>query len=106
MRLRRVTGPISNGDNSAVLISEAGWRDRPQTLCVTLTTVDDPVRDRTAVGDAVAGRHAVQPAVQLEVDDALEDEEQLVGVAVGIGLIAGRSIGLQTADQHLEILRP
>ncbi len=53
---------------------------------------------------AVAGVEGDQLAVELELDAPADDVEQLLRVAVAVGLVAGRASGLELGDDDLEEL--
>ena len=52
--------------------------------------------------DAVAGRELVDVGAELHVHLALDDDQQLLGVAVRVRLVARRAAGLEAGDDHLE----
>src|SRR5262245_24332534 len=62
------------------------------------------MRRGAAVVGAVAGGERERLAVELEIDAALDDETQLLGVAVRIGDVSGRAPRLELRRDDLERL--
>ena len=60
------------------------------------------MRCRALVVDAVAGAELVDVCAELQVHRSVDDDEQLLGVAVRIRLVAGRAARLETRDDDLE----
>src|SRR5919198_269090 len=59
---------------------------------------------RAAVVDAVAALEFEKLAVELELNVPGDDDEQLLGVAVGVGLGPSRPTDLQLAREDLEVM--
>ena len=54
--------------------------------------------------DAVARPELVDLGSELHVHRPFDDEQQLLGVAVRVGLVACRPAGAELADDHLQVL--
>src|SRR4051812_10041530 len=82
--------------------------DHEHHLGGLVARVRDAMRCRALVVDAVTGAELVDVGAELKVNVALDDDEELLGVAVRVGLLAGRAAGLEAGDdplQRLERLR-
>src|SRR5262245_33307744 len=82
----------------------AGWADDPHHLRRVAADVHQPVWCRRAVVDGIAGRELEDVRAELERDDALEHDEELLGVAVGVRVIARGAAGVELADDDLQVL--
>ena len=67
-------------------------------------TLVEPVRGRAAVVDRVARRELEHLSAQLERHDPRQDDEELLRVAVRVGLVPGRAAGVELAEDHLKVL--
>ena len=63
------------------------------------------MRRRALVVDAVPRGHLVDLGAELHVHTALEDDQQLLGLAVGVRLVAGRAARGELGDDDLEKVR-
>src|SRR5207245_8143900 len=76
--------------------------DHEHHLGGLVARVRDTMRCRALVMDAVARAELVDVGAELQMNLALDHDEELLGVAVRVRLVAGRAAGLETGDDDLE----
>src|SRR5258707_1258382 len=79
--------------------------DDPHDLGDVVAGIRDAVRDRAAVVDAVAGLELEMLVAELELHGAAKDDEELLGIAVCVLLRTGRALGIELADEDLEVMK-
>src|SRR6478672_10846202 len=82
----------------------AGWADDPHHLSELLADVGDAMWRRAAVVDAVAVLELEDLAAELELDGSGEDDEQLLGIAVSVGLLSRRAADFELPGKDLEVV--
>src|SRR5579885_312505 len=84
--------------------SEARRAHDEQHFRGLISGVDNSMWHRTSVVDAVAHFELIHVSPQLQMNLAGQDEQQLLRVAVRVGLIARRSAHIERTHEHFEPL--
>ena len=83
----------------------AGWADDPHHFRELLAGVRGAMRGRASVIDAITALQLEELAAELELDASGDDDEELLGVAVGVGLLSGGASDLQLTREDLQVMK-